>query len=188
MEPDETSPNATISPAVRWARLGLLAVLVLYAFVFSDDMGGPLHSINLAIHETGHFVFMPFGETMGFLGGSLFQVLLPAVFVGYFLKEQDAFGAAVALWWVGLNFWDVAPYIADAQAQMLPLVGGGEHDWAYLLGEWGLLRKDAAIARGVHFVGTAVIVGSVWMGLSRLDSVRPKARGRGLFAERPVGP
>ena len=126
MELTRTPLVTGISPTVRAARIGLLAVLVLYAFLFSDAMGGPLHGINLAIHETGHFVFLPFGETMSFLGGSLFQVLLPLVFVGYFLKERDPFAAGVALWWVGLNLWDVSPYIADAQAQMLPLVGGGE--------------------------------------------------------------
>jgi len=184
MELTQTSPASTVSPTVRAARIGLLAVLVLYAFLFSDAMGGPLHGINLAIHETGHFVFMPFGEMMGFLGGSLFQILLPLVFVGYFLKERDGFGAAVALWWVGLNFWDVSPYIADAQAQMLPLVGGGVHDWAVLLGEWGLLRKDAEIARGVHFIGTLVVAGSVWMGVSNLDSIRPTQSRGSVFGPR----
>ncbi len=158
-----------ITSGVRAARLGLLVVLVGYSLLFADDMGGPLHGVNLAIHETGHLVFQPFGETMHFLGGSLFQILFPAVFVGYFLWKGDRFGAAVALWWVGLNFWDVAPYIGDAQAQLLPLVGGGIHDWTVLLGEWGLLRRDAEIARAVHLVGTVVVVASIWMGLVNVE-------------------
>jgi len=38
-----------------------------------------LDDINLAIHETGHLVFSPIGDQMGFLGGSLFQVIVPGV-------------------------------------------------------------------------------------------------------------
>jgi hypothetical protein len=51
----------------------------------------------------------------------------------------------------------------DAQAQELPLVGGGEHDWAYLLDEWGLLEHDQAVGRFVRVVGLLVyLVAIVW--------------------------
>jgi len=42
-------------------------------------------------------------------------------------------------------------------------VGGGEHDWAYLLGELGLLRQDRAIAGAVRFAGVFLfIVSCLW--------------------------
>ncbi|CAN5302026.1 hypothetical protein BH24GEM2_BH24GEM2_19030 [soil metagenome] len=43
--------------------------------------------------------------------------------------------------------------MADARAQRLPLVGGGEHDWAYLLGRMGLLEYDQTLANAVQLAG-----------------------------------
>ena len=40
-----------------------------------------------------------------------------------FLKQGDRFGAAVCAWWAGQNLLDVAPYIADARALQLVLLG-----------------------------------------------------------------
>jgi enamine deaminase RidA (YjgF/YER057c/UK114 family) len=44
-------------------------------------------------------------------------------------------------------------YIKDARTQELPLVGGGEHDWAILLGQLGLLPRDQAIGGAVFLAG-----------------------------------
>lgn len=44
-----------------------------------------MHYINLPFHEFGHVLFMPFGEFMMVLGGSLFQVLLPALLMCVFV-------------------------------------------------------------------------------------------------------
>lgn len=112
-----------------------------------------LHGVDLAIHETGHLVFAPFGETVGFLGGTLAQLLMPAAFLAYFWRRGDRHAATVPLWWLAQNCWDISVYVADARAQELPLVGGGEHDWAYLLGAAGWLSHDQGIARAFHFVG-----------------------------------
>lgn len=151
--------------AVRAARLAFLAFLGIYGVVSlrTPDAGRLLDSVDLAIHETGHLVFAPFGEFMGFLGGTLFQLLLPAIFVAHFLRRSERFGAAVCLWWVAQNCWNISVYAADARAQELPLVGGGEHDWAYLLDSMGWMTQDVAIARVIHAIG--VITFAVALGL-----------------------
>ena len=38
--------------------------------------GSVLAGVDLAIHETGHLVFGPFGEFAGFAGGTLFQLIM----------------------------------------------------------------------------------------------------------------
>lgn len=58
------------------------------------------------------------------------------------------------------NCWNISVYVADARSQALPLVGGGEHDWAYLLGRAGWLAKDQDLARTIHFLGVVLLV--VW--------------------------
>ena len=64
-------------------RLALLAFLAIYGFVAlrTPDEFRLLDSVDLAIHETGHLVFAPFGEWMGMAGGTIFQLLVPIAFV-----------------------------------------------------------------------------------------------------------
>jgi hypothetical protein len=156
------------SRAGRCALTGLLAV---YGFrlLLHPDAGSLMDSVDLPIHETGHLVFGPFGEFMQFLGGTLFQLIMPAAFVVYFARHRDRHAASVALWWVGQNFWNISVYIADARTENLPLVGGGEHDWAYLLGRLGWLKFDHVIARDAWFLGVLVYVLAIGGGLLVLN-------------------
>jgi len=147
----------------RSARLGLAALLALYGLrlLLHPDAGSLMDSVDLPIHETGHLVFAPFGEVIQFLGGTLFQLIMPAAFVVYFLRRKDRFAASCALWWVGQNLWNISVYIADARTELLPLVGGGEHDWAFLLGRMGWLKFDRVIAHDVWFVGVMFYCASI---------------------------
>jgi hypothetical protein len=150
----------------RRARLGLTAFLALYgAFLaFTPDHFGLVDSLDLPIHEAGHPLFAIFGEFIGYAGGTLMQLLVPAAFFAYFWRRGDRHAATVMLWWIAQNLFNISRYIADARIQELPLVGGGEHDWAYLLGELGLLRQDHAIADVVHFVGVILLIASSLWG------------------------
>lgn len=157
----------------------LLSVLLFWGLslmlssVASNTAGESfLHLVNLPFHEFGHILFRPFGSFLTSLGGTLGQLLIPAVCVGVLLvKTRDPFGASVALWWFGENFLDIAPYISDARAGQLPLVGGnfghsapyGFHDWEYILTESGLLHHDQSLARFSHFLGSSImLVALIW--------------------------
>ena len=105
--------------------------------------------INLPFHEAGHIFFSPFGRFLHVLGGSLLQVIIPAVCLVAFLIRREPFSASIGLWWVGQSFIDMAPYINDARAGQLMLIGGvtGQeapdfHDWNVLLSMTGLLNYD----------------------------------------------
>jgi hypothetical protein len=158
----------------RVVRIAFMAFLAVYGVVLlrNPDAGWLLSSLDLAIHETGHLVVAPFGEVIGFLGGTLFQLIVPGAFVAHFLRREDQYGAAVCLWWVGQNCWNISVYIADARAQELPLVGGGEHDWAYLLDAGGWLHNDQAIARAVHATGVLVFLVALVLGVRAVSSGR----------------
>jgi len=120
-----------------------------------------LHETNLVFHEAGHVIFGIFGETIGILGGSLGQILIPMIVAGHFWARRDAPGFAFGLFWCFENFLDVAVYIADSRALLLPLIGGlgyEAHDWRNLLLDYGLLHKDTVIAGYVQNTGWAGIV------------------------------
>lgn len=138
-----------------------------------------MHLINLPFHEAGHVIFRPFGAFIASLGGSLGQLLMPAICCGVLLlKTRDPFGASVALWWLGENFLDMAPYINDARAGELPLLGGnfghsapyGFHDWEYLLTESGLLRYDHLLAQSAFFIGSLLMLLALFWGALLLFS------------------
>ena len=158
------------------ARVGLTLILAIYGFTIlrNPGMGSFIDNVDLPIHETGHLVFSPFGEFMQFLGGTLFQIIVPCVFVGYFWRRRDRFAASMVLWWVGQNFWNISVYVRDARNQDLDLVGGGEHDWAYLLGELGLLKQDQRIAQAVWMIGVVIYIAAIVGGYFSSSSV-PKS-------------
>lgn len=123
-----------------------------------------MHLINTPIHEAGHVLFRPFGEFMGVAGGSLFQIIVPLVFFGYFVWHRKPFSASIVLFWVGENFLDVYVYANDAVVMQLPLLSGmtgsegGFHDWNYLLTEMNMLDKTPTVAKALRFFGTVLII------------------------------
>lgn len=181
--------------AIRIARLTFLAFLAVYgiASLRTPDAGRILDAVDLAIHETGHIVFAPFGRLLMVLGGTLLQLVFPAAFVAHFLRRGERYAAAVCLWWVAQNCWNISVYVADARSQALPLVGGGEHDWAWLLGTAGWLNHDAAIARAIHAAGVvlfavALLVGyAAAMAAPRDDASAGGADADALSAAAPHG-
>lgn len=168
------------SPAERRWRLALTAFLALYGWFLlrSPDDYTWLDSLDLAIHETGHLVFAFGGERLTLLGGTLLQLLVPAAFAVALWRQGDRHGATVPLWWLGQSCWNVSVYIKDARAQELPLVGGGEHDWAILLGETGLLPRDQAIGGAVFLIGVLIYAVAVIMGWRALIPAAEEARER----------
>jgi hypothetical protein len=126
-----------------------------------------MHLVNLPFHEAGHILFMPFGPFMMSLGGSLLQVLVPAICAGALLFQQDdAFGASICLWWTGESLIDLAPYIDDARSLQLMLLGGPAaevegHDWEAILAALGWLHLDHALARGVYAIGATVMAAAL---------------------------
>ena len=171
---------ADVNPISWGARVLLLAILTLWGikFIFtpiSSDatMSSFWHLVNLPFHEAGHLFFRPFGRVMTSLGGSLMQVIMPAIcLVVFLIKTRDPFAGAFSLWWMGQNFIDLAPYINDARSLSMPLLGGnvgsrspyGFHDWEFILKETGLIRFDHTIARMSHGVGALLIAAAVVWG------------------------
>jgi ABC-type Fe3+ transport system permease subunit len=167
-----------MDPLSRRLRLALTAALAIYGWIClrSPDTYRWLDSLDLAIHETGHLVFGFDGETLAVLGGTLLQLLVPMAFTEALWHQGDRHGATVPLWWLGQSCWNVARYVRDARTQALPLVGGGEHDWTWLLSHWGVLARDQAIGRTVYLAGVlcylAAIVGG-WLALQSAERKMP---------------
>jgi hypothetical protein len=174
------------------ARLLFLAVLGWWTIGFAvhplngEYVGASfLHLINLVFHEAGHVLFSPFGTFMTAFGGSLMQVLIPVICLISFVKREDVFAAAVCAWWAGQNLIVLGPYIADARALQLVLLGGHTgaevegHDWEAILTSLGLLRYDRTLGYAAHWVGTLTMVSAIGLAAWITLGLRLQATGLG---------
>jgi CBS-domain-containing membrane protein len=122
---------------------------------------------DLVFHEAGHLIFSPLGQFMSVVGGSLMQVLIPVVCAIAFIKQEQPFGAAICVWWAGQNLVDLAPYIADARALQMVLLGGRTgaevegHDWEYILTRLRIIHLDVTLGRSAHALGMLTMIGSL---------------------------
>lgn len=147
----------------------IAAIFTLYFLwcAYDPENAHFLHLVYLTFHEAGHMIFMPFGEFIMVLAGSVFQIVVPAVFFGYFVYHKKPFSAAIILFWVGQSFNDVYVYASDAVVMQLPLLSGltgsegGFHDWNYLLSETGLLNQTKLVAKIIRFVGNLIILAAI---------------------------
>ena len=101
------------------------------------------------------------------LGGTIMQLLVPGVLLYYFAYQTKAyFSAAVMLWWLGESLTNVSIYMSDANARLLPLIGG-DHDWFMLFNRWGLLPHAEFIGDLFWHLGIMVMLtGLMWALMS----------------------
>lgn len=140
-----------------------LVLAWLTYLVLTNDGIRFLDGVNLIFHEAGHWIFFWGPEFLVVLGGTLGQLLVPLICLVAFLREARYTSALVMLWWVGQNLVNVSVYAADARTQALPLLGGEAvmHDWAYLLGNIGLLGYDRVVGAVFYHSGVLIMFCSV---------------------------
>ena len=142
---------------------GLFALFILVSesgFVFLID-----HA-NLLFHEAGHPIVGMFSSRLEPYGGTLGQLVFPIALAVSFWRKGQPLSFAGSLLWFFENWLNIARYMADARAQELPLVGGGDHDWNTIFDRWNVLPYDTRIATVVKIIGwigmVAVCAWVVW--------------------------
>ena len=163
--------------AGQWGKAALVAALAIWTIWFARTPLSPdvnesfLHLPNLVFHEAGHIIFSPFGRFLTVLGGSLLQCLIPIIAAISFIRQEQPYSAAICGWWAGQNLVDLAPYIADARALQMVLLGGKTgaevegHDWEYILTQLGVTHLDHGIGMTAFALGLVIMIGAlVWAG------------------------
>ena len=91
-------------------------------------------------------------------GGTLLQWLVPFLLAAYFFTQRQTTGFVFCLFFFFENWLYTATYMADARAQVLPLVTTGdpefaEHDFFRIFSDLGVLNYDTKIAAVVRLLG-----------------------------------
>lgn len=166
--PDELAGTEAVSAPVEFHSLvavAAFAAICLAFHGFSEQGWVPiLDSANLALHEAGHPLVRLLSSRAAVYGGTLFQLAFPVAVAVHFHRGGQMAGAAAGAVWLGENLLNVGRYMADARAQLLPLVGGGDHDWAEIFGRWRILHLDTRVAGLTRLLAVLVMVAAlVWL-------------------------
>ncbi|MFN8392760.1 MAG: hypothetical protein U0136_20880 [Bdellovibrionota bacterium] len=124
--------------------------------------------VTTPIHETGHFLFSLLGETPMVLGGSLFELIVPALLLARFLYVRCSLLASGALFFLGYHMIHVGEYMSTARHHEgmvnLALDQSYElHDWYRIFQTFGLLEHDTMIGALTMNVGSAITALAVLM-------------------------
>ncbi len=175
----ERALNIQLPGSARWDCIptrkltGFLAGVFLFLILVLKSTPGfvfALDDANLMFHEAGHPLYGIFSNRLMVYGGTMGQLTFPVILAISFWRKRDAIAFAAAVIWFFENWLNIARYMADAREQVLPLVGGGEHDWWTIFGRWGVLQRDthiAAVVRTVGWIGMGAacvwVIGLWWM-------------------------
>lgn len=154
------------APRVTTLALGGVVAFAIACLAFHLAIGWVplLDSANLAFHEAGHPIVGLLSNRLAVYGGTIFQLAFPVAAAWDFRRRGHAAGFAACGVWLGENLLNVARYMADARAQALPLVGGGDHDWTEIFSRWGLLAADTRVAGLTRVVAVAVMAFAIlWL-------------------------
>jgi hypothetical protein len=186
--PKDIERRLTVYKAV--GALLLIAVWGWFALVQNDET--PIFAyLNIAVHESGHVLFRPFGELTMLIMGSGFEVLFPFVVgVVFLIRKRDLVSTAVSWGWSAGALASAATYIADADDGRLALLGATgpdtAGDWERILGErfFDKVYLADSIAGTVRTVGYVLWV--VALGLAAWVIVRGRLQeGAAVATSRP---
>ncbi len=137
--------------------------LIRYDFIFPYNIVYFLiFHFDLLVHEAGHGIFSITGNRFWtILGGSLYQVLFPFLFVGFCWYNRYMRGLQFSLTYAGFSWMSVAGYAGDAEHRLLPLIGnlGKEaHDWHNIMIHLGTMQHYMTFANTFAVIGAILYI------------------------------
>jgi hypothetical protein len=182
--PDDIEQRLTVYKAA--GALLLIAVWGWFALVQNDQTPIFVY-LNIAVHESGHVLFRPFGELTMLIMGSGFEVLFPfAVGVVFLIRKRDLVSTAVSWGWSASALASAATYIADADDGRLALLGASgpdtAGDWERILGAQFFDKLYLADSIAVKVRTAGYVLWFVALGLAVWVIIRDRVRDGGAAA------
>jgi hypothetical protein len=161
-------------PLARWQFIGWIAFYALLLLYLAAHFSGLtlLDNVHLVTHEAGHLLFSWLGETPELWGGTILQLLVPALLVAAFVVRRELAGTVFCAVAFFHSLTGVATYMIDALRRELPLVTVGapadeaQHDWVRIFSSLGVLPHAIQIGHTVRMIAWLGLVGTlVWFSV-----------------------
>ncbi len=183
----------SISPQINWLKINwqpvprvqFIAWVIFYALLliflaFNFGQLTLLDNAHLVTHEAGHLLFGWFGATLGLWGGTLFQLLVPAMLCAAFIARKELPGTVFCAFAFFHSLTGVAAYMSDALRLELPLVTVGAiadesmHDWLRIFTQLGVLPHAIQIGNATRLIAWCGMIATVgwfgWRGLQKNEA------------------
>lgn len=168
----------------------VVAVLVTFAVAYASGNAAThgFDALAAGLYRAGRGLFSPAGELQHHLGGTVMLCLIPALFIAGFGWKRKFYWAAIAGFWLGLNFFHLS--IPAGQADNGELALGSSDlaltDWNWLLAHFNALNSAAAVETTLRFLGFAAFAAATVAGIlfSREVVKEPAPAGAGPEVER----
>ena len=163
---------------------GALVICSLWGyFAFLKHTEMPVFMfLDIAVHETGHVIFRPFGELIMLIMGSGWEVAFPFLLGIFFIVwKKDLIAWGVCWAWSANAMADASRYIFDATRGELALLGGNGADtmgdWERILGpeHFDKLYLTDRIAADVRhagvvlwFIAVGIVIFGIYWNASRI--------------------
>ena len=90
-----------------------LFFLIWFGYVLIRHISDPMYRsilapLNLGLHEFGHLIFIPLGNFMHMVGGTIFQIFVPIFAVFNFYRQSDYFALGLSFGWLSTSLFDVS--------------------------------------------------------------------------------
>ncbi len=145
-----------------YKKAAVTSLVLIYCFYYLSTLSEWhfIDNVNLIIHEAGHVVFLPFGYFLTVLGGTLMQLIIPLLFIIYFVYKDNQYSASLLLYWLGINLFNISVYAGDALKMQLPLLTGDKdgHDWNQMLFVLGWFKHVQLISGIIWGLGVLIIL------------------------------
>lgn len=155
----------------------IVTVLVAAATGSESWVFVPLAGFNFLFHEAGHAVGAFSGvNLLEAVCGTFFELVVVISISMWLVGKKYAFATLFAAAWLGFTFMWIGHYMADANAQELPLYSVSSfnetatdvhttHDWQVIFSNMSLLDEAETIGRftallGIVIAGPLVVVGT----------------------------
>jgi hypothetical protein len=163
---------------MRSMRLGLTVGLAVYggALTVTPDHWSAMDSVNVMVHEAGHFFAGVNGGAVALLGGTVLQLLLPLALTAYCTVKDDEHAASLGVWWVGQSYLTLSTYMTNGIPASLPVSASGADDWSALFVRWDVVSLGAQYAQLSRGFGALIMLVATMWGIFRAAEAQPRRR------------
>ncbi|MBN4046897.1 hypothetical protein JYT90_01110 [bacterium AH-315-P07] len=151
-----------------WLRVPFAVILVwsFISYIVTPNDVVVLDWISIIMHKIGHVLWgVVLGDNAGFLGGIIFQLIIPIATIEICRRKSTPFYMSIACGWLSANILWLSKYAEGTPDKSYPagLNNEAAHDWYYLLEPLNSIELASGIAQGLYISGMLAMAACLYI-------------------------